>query len=149
MIAEISKEVSTINAATNFTEVILDADAFLENQPDGGGELKGFYEAGSNRSIRLWLGLSNGFETKDYYFKNGKLIFVQEQFNSFVYDIQNDTFNLNKTEKTFDGRYYFVNGKLLHYETTGHNRFEDDAIDPEDTLVAEAKDYVRLLNGKL
>src|SRR5690606_6031162 len=120
-----------------------------ENQPDGGGELKGLYEGGSIRKISLWVGLSNGFETKDYYFQDDRLIFVHEQFNNFVYDTEKGSVNLDKTEKTYDGRSYFVNGKLLHYEATGHNRFEDDSIDPENTLLTEAKEYSRLLSGKL
>lgn len=146
---EILKDVSIIDTADYLREVTLDAEAFLENQSDGGGELKGFYEAGAIRKISLWVGISTGFETKDYYFKNDELIFVHEQFNSLVYDVAQDAFDSTKTEKTFDGRYYFANGKMLHYETTGHNRFEDDSIDPENVLLAEAKEYARLLSGKL
>lgn len=148
-VEDIVREVLAIDAATQLKEVKLDAEDFLMHQPDNGGELIGFFENRSIRKISLWVGLSNGFETKDYYFKNDMLIFVHEQFNSIIYDTERDEFDVSKTEKTFNGRYFFKSGKMLHYETTGHNRFEDDTIDPEISLRTEANDYRSLLSSKL
>jgi hypothetical protein len=147
-IDKILREVSAINAATHLKEVTLEAEDFLANQPDNGGELLGLFEERAIRKISLWVGLSNGFETKDYYFKNDRLIFVHEQFNSVVYDMEREAFDLGKTEKTFNGRYFFEDGQLLNYETTGHNRFEDDAMDPEASLLTEAKEYAAILKSK-
>lgn len=146
-IDEILREVSAINTIADLKEVTLDAEDFLAHQPDNGAELIGYFENSSIRKVSLWVGISNGFETKDYYFEDNQLIFVHEQFNSFVYDTERDEFDVNRTEKTFIGRYYFKNEKLLNYETTGHNRFEDDTIDPGISLRTEAQEYVSLLSS--
>ena len=147
-IKAIRKEFTAINNATTLKKVTLENEEFLENMTDGGGALTGFYEAGTIRKIHQWVGLSNGIEIKEYYFKNGRLIFVYEKFNSFVYDNDKAQFDQSKTERTFEGRYYFNNQKLIDYVTTGHNRFEDDSIDPEKTLLSEANDYMCLLIRK-
>jgi hypothetical protein len=144
----IKKEFTAINHATTLKKVKLENEEFLANMTDGGGALTGYYEAGTIRKIHQWVGLSNGFEIKEYYFKNGRLIFVYEEFNAFVYDSKKEQFDQSKTERTFEGRYYFNNQKLIDFATTGHNRFEDDSIDPEKTLLAEANDYLRLLDKK-
>jgi phosphomevalonate kinase len=147
-IKAIRKEFTAINKATTFKKVTLENEEFLENMTDGGGALTGLYQSGTIRKIHQWVGVSNGIEIKEYYFKNGRLIFVYEKFNSFVYDNKKAQLDQSKTETTFEGRYYFNNLRLIDYVTTGHNRFEDDAIDPEKTLLVEADDYIRLLNNK-
>jgi hypothetical protein len=147
-IKAIEKEVQAINSENTFQKIVLENQDFLENNTDGGSELTGYYKGGQIKKIKQWVGLSNGNEIKEFYFKNGHLIFVHEQFLSFVFDNKKEQFDLTKTEKTFDGRYYFNNKKLIESMATGHNRFEDDTIDPEKTLLAEAMDYLMLLNKK-
>ncbi len=147
-IKSISKEFQAINSVASLKKVSLQNEAFLEDVPDGGGSLSGFYKAGKIRKIYLWLGLSNGIKIKEFYFKDGQLIFGYEKFNSFVYDKKKDQCDFSRTETTFQGRYYFNNKKLLDYVTTGHNRFEDDSIDPEKTWISEANENLKLLSKK-
>lgn len=148
LIEQIEKEFKAINSDTTLKKVVLNNEEFLDQMTDGGGQLTGLYKAGQIKKIVRWIGLSNGNEIFEFYFENNKLIFVHEQFNSFLYDEKKQAFLFDTTEKTFDGRYYFVDNKLIDYITTGHNRFEDDSIDPEKTLLNEAMDNKKLLARK-
>ena len=148
MVKEIRKEFQSINSDTAYKKVTLENEEFLENMTDGGGELTGFFKGGQIKKIYRWVGLSNGNEITEFYFKNGQLIFVYEKFNSFVYDNKKEELDHSKTETTFEGRYYFNNKKLIDLITTGHNRFENDAIDPEKTFLTEAMDNLKMLTTK-
>ena len=83
----------------------------------------------------------------EFYYSSNELIFVYELFNSFVYVDSLNTFDCNKTERTFEGRYYFYNRKLFDLITTGHNRFEDDSLDPESVLLKESDRNFKLLQA--
>jgi hypothetical protein len=148
LVKNIGKEFRLINKDTTLKQVKLEGEAFLTHATDGGGELIGYYKKGQLKKIYQWIGLSNGNEIKEYYFKNGQLIFVYVQFNSFVYNEKKDLLDRTKTKTTFQGRYYFHNNRLIDHATTGHNRLEPDTISPEKTLLAEASDNQKLLNQK-
>jgi hypothetical protein len=145
IIKGIKVEFNKINADKGLRKVILENEEFLENMTDGGGELSGYFMKGQIKKVRQWVGLSNGNETKEFYFKNGQLIFVYEKFDSFIFNPNKEQLDHTKTETTFEGRYYFNNNKIIDYRTTGHNRFEDDTIDPEKTLLEEASKNVKQL----
>ncbi|HEU0111600.1 MAG TPA: hypothetical protein VFQ73_12030 [Flavisolibacter sp.] len=147
LMANIRKEVALINSDSMYKKRTLENEAFMENMTDGGGKLTGYFKNKQIKKIYQWIGLSNGIEITEFYFKNGQLIFVYEQFNSFVYN-NKDQPDLTKTETTFEGRYYFHNNKLIDYLTTGHNRFEDDKYNPENILVKQAHDTLKLLTRK-
>lgn len=147
MINGIQIEIKRINAHKGLKKVTLENEEFLENMTDGGGEITGYFKKGQIKKVRQWIGLSNGNETTIFYFKNGHLIFVHEKFASFKFDPKTSQLDHTKTETTFEGRYYFHNDKLIDYKTTGHNRFEDDTIDPEKTLLNEASKNVKLLTS--
>lgn len=145
IIKGIQVEFKNINADNGLKKVTLENEEFLENMTDGGGELTGYFKKGQIKRVRQWVGLSNGNETTEFYFKNGHLIFVYEKFASFIFDPKTEQFDHTKTETTFEGRYYFHNNKLIDYRPTGHNRFEDDTIDPEKILLEEASKNVKQL----
>lgn len=147
-IKAIGKEFRRINGDTYLKQVKLENEAFLTHTTDGGGSLTGYFKRGEIEKIHLWIGRSNGNEVKEYYFKNGQLIFVYEQFHSFRYDVQKEELDRTKTVTTFQGRYYFHHNKLLHFTTTGYNRLAGDALDPEKALLSEASDHVKLLTRK-
>jgi hypothetical protein len=148
IISDIRKEFKIINNETTLKKVVLNDEEFLDHTTDGGGQLTGFYKEGQLRKIVSWIGLSNGNEIFEFYFTNSKLIFVYEQFNSFIYDPKQETLRLDTTERTFEGRYYFNNDKLIDQITTGHNRFENDDIDPQKTLLIQAAENKKLLASK-
>ena len=148
IISDIRKEFKIINNDTTLKKVVLNDEEFLDHTTDGGGQLTGFYKEGQLRKIVSWIGLSNGNEIFEFYFTNSKLIFVYEQFNSFIYDPKQETLRLDTTERTFEGRYYFNNDKLIDQITTGHNRFENDDIDPQKKLLIQAAENKKLLVSK-
>jgi len=148
IVSDIRKEFKIINNDTTLKKVVLSDEEFLAHTTDGGGQLTGFYKEGQLRKIVSWIGLSNGNEIFEFYFTNSKLIFVYEQFNSFIYDRKQETLRLDTTERTFEGRYYFKNDKLIDQITTGHNRFENDDIDPQKTLLILAAENKKLLASK-
>src|SRR5688500_9058333 len=117
IIKQIKVEFQNINKDKSLKKVTLDNEEFLENMPDGGGELSGYYRKGEIKKVSQWVGLSNGNEIKEYYFKNGKLIFVYEKFNSFIFNSTKQELDRIKSETTFVGRYYFNNNKLIDYIT--------------------------------
>ena len=144
----IKKEYQEIAADKTLKKVTLDNDTFLDTPTDGGRELTGYYKKGQLRKIVATTGLSNGRTQIEYYFKDGQLIFVYEVFNAYDYNESKGTFDYTKTSRTFEGRYYFKENHLGDFSTTGHNRFEDDALDPEKILLQEANTYSRLLKAK-
>jgi hypothetical protein len=148
IIQNIRTEFQRINNLKGYKIIVLDAEDFLEHSPDGGGELKGYYNNDTLKKIVVSVGLSNGIETHEFYFKKNQLIFVYETFSGFVFDEKKKEFDYTKTERNFEGRYYFNNGKLIDYITMGHNRFEDDTLDPEKILLKEANEYSNLLSKK-
>lgn len=147
-IAEIKKEFRIINNDNRLKTIVLNNEEFLDHMPDGGGRLTGFYKKGELKKIVLWVGLSFGTETKEYYFKDDKLIFIYQQLNSFLYDEKNQRLLYDKTKRSFEGRYYFDNGKLINIIIKGHNKFEDDRVDPEQSLLKEAAYYGEVISKR-
>lgn len=136
-----------MNSDSTLRKIVLHSEDF-KDVPDGGGELIGYFKGNELRKIVQWIGLSHGNEITEFYFKDGKLIFVYEQFNSFLYDEKVDSVKLNSTEKSFEGRYWFYEGKMFDYITTGHNRFENDSVDPGLILPEEANELKIILDDK-
>lgn len=96
--------------------------------------------------MELTIFISYGISKFNYYFKNDQLYFVDEIFDQFQYNEQTDKFDYDKTVQTFSGQYVFNQG--FDYETLGHNRFENDELDPEQVLKEEATYYLKLLSTK-
>ncbi len=143
----IRKEFQAINGDSSMKKITLENEEFMEDLTDGGGELTGYYKNGQIRKIRQWIGLSYGNEIKEFYFRNGKLIFVYEQFNSFPFDEKKGELIHSSTKTTFEGRYYFNNDKLIDRKITGKRQFEDKS-DPATKLLSEARENVKLLGQK-
>jgi len=131
-----------------YEERVLTNEEFLDNMTDGGGVLKGYYLKGQLEKISISVGLSYGQSSFDYYFENEKLFYILETFKQFEYIDSIGSFDYSKTEQTFRGRYYFMSNVLYDYETTGHNRFESDEIDPEETLIKETNVWMDKLKKR-
>lgn len=143
----IRKEFQAINGDSALKKITLENEEFMEYMTDGGGELTGYYRNGQVKKIHQWAGLSHGNEIKEFYFKKGKLIFVYEQFNSFPWDGKKGEHNRSRTKTTFEGRYYFNKDKLVDKKVTGKKQF-DNNTDPATKLLAEASEWVKMLEEK-
>ena len=145
----IRKEFQAINGDSTMKKITMENEEFTEQLvTDGGRELTGYYKNGQVRKVRHWVGISHGNEIKEFYFRDGKLIFVYEQFNSFPYDGKKGEHIHSITKTTFEGRYYFNNDKLIDRKITGKKQFEDKTIDPAKALLSEVSEYLELLGKK-
>ena len=144
----IKKEFQIINNETTLKKIKLENEEFLTNMTDGGGQLVGYFDTAHIRKIYQWIGLSNGNEITEYYFKNGKLIFVYAIFKSFIFDQKYQQFNRTKTKTTSEGRFYFNNKKLIESLISGQNRFGNRSRDPEKEFLNEAMDNLKLLSKR-
>ena len=124
-----------------------DPEKFLGQNTDNGASLKGYYKADSLKKIVEWVGLSNRVIQNEYYFDNGKLIFVYSAESRYKYSDSLQTLAYSKLELVFTGRYYFDNEKLFDtiLSDKKHNSSKQkDAMD----FVATIKDYIKLLQAK-
>lgn len=96
--------------------------------------------------MELRIGHSYGVNELEFFYKDSKLFFVMETFKQFRYNEELGSFNYSKTDQTFRGEYLF--GDPFDYETLGHNRFENDELDPEEVLRKEAEEYLGTLKKK-
>jgi len=144
----IRKKFQQINNDTTLKKVTLESEEFLENTPDNGGELTGYYKNRKIEKIYEWIGLSNGISAREFYFDNKQLIFVYEKFDSFVFDDKKGEFDLSKTKTIFEGRYYFNNKKLFSKSTKGDKSLAAQYESSEKTLIERADENLETLNKK-
>jgi len=128
-IRQIRKDFQAINSNTTLRVISLDAEAFLENLPDGGAKLTGYYEKDKLVKIVEWIGLSYGNRIREFYFKNEKMFFVYEKFQSFVQ--KGEELDKSKTRTSFEGRYYIVRDKVIEQKIIGERTLEEE---PENIL---------------
>ena len=131
--------------------IILENEDFIEGSLDGGGELIGFYDAANNeiRKITVTLFLSYGIQYYSFYLENEELVLVRDCAKYFGYDTKSNQMDKNKFDGGFDGIYIFRNRELIDQVSLGHNRFEDDSIDAEETFLKELEIYKKKISKKL
>ena len=147
VIKNIRKNFQTTNSDTTLKKLTLDGEEFLDQVPDGGGELTGFFKNDSIVKISEWIGLSYGNRTREYYYKSNKLIFVYEKFQSFIQK-NNGELDHDKIKTTFEGRYYFNKDKLIEQKISGKRTFEDNSSDAVKDLQEEARSNFKILSEK-
>ena len=142
-ISRIRQEFTRINKDSTLKVITLDAEEFLENTPDGGAELKGFYKNGKLVKLIEWIGLSYGNRIREFYLKDEALFFVYEIFYSFVRT--EDGLDPSKTVKSFEARYYISENKLIDKKQTGKVPM-DQSQPTASTLIADAEEYSNKLS---
>lgn len=148
LIDNIRSKVEDIHLDTALKTVTLQNEEFLENMTDGGGELTGFYKKGKIYRVYQSIGISYGVGITEYYYSSkGSLIFVREKFDAYVHDSL--SLDYSKTTNTFNGVYYFSKDSLIHSSSTGHNKFEEDNIDPAKYYLEESKRNIDLIRKKM
>jgi len=118
----IEQKVGEINQDTNYWISTFTNEAFLDtgfiNQPGQGyGQLTGFFKHGKVCKIRELIGISLLQEVAitEYYFVDGKLIYVyeQEKQGPDIFIDSEGTIDHRIDEPTFEVRYYFDDDKLI------------------------------------
>lgn len=123
--------------------VTLENEEFMgEKMTDRGGELNGYFNQSSLRKVQERIGVSNGDWKRDYYFKNGSLIFVDAYFESGVQP--DGTIVFSETHTTSESMYYFYQGKLIKQIDMDNKKADLSAKE----IQALAKKYVSLLLQK-
>ena len=148
IIKNIRQEFQKINLDKNLIATKVDAEEFMENATDGGGELTGFKRNDSIVKIIEQIGISYGNRTREFYFKDRRLFFVYEVFDSFLENKEGDGLDYTKTKKAYEVRYYFNNGKLVEAKFTGKKPMQEDDSNPALELLEDAKEYMKLLSAR-
>lgn len=146
---DIRGKMEDIHLDTALKSVTLQNGEFLQNMTDGGGELTGFYKGKKIYRIYRSVGISNGVYTTEFYYWKNRLMYVRDQFNSYVYNDSLGTFDYTKINPTFNGYYYFKDEKLIDHRSIGHNRFEGDDVNVEKELLDESNEVYKLIALKI
>jgi hypothetical protein len=142
-IKDIRNKFQTINSDTGYSTKTLINEQFLENMPDGGSELTGYFKNGQIKKIFEQIGISYCIRTFEYYFWDERLIFVYEKEEDFPFDEATGSLDFTKTELSFEGRYYFDSGKLFETKVTGQKRIAyDKEMDLEKEFLAKVKQNI-------
>ena len=146
IIKEIRKEYVRINVLAEIHKISLDADEFLDEMPDGGAALTGYFRKDTLLKMEEWIGLSYGNQTREFYFRNDQLFFVYEKFEAFVQTASG--LDHSKVKKSFEGRYYFDNNKLIQKLTEGKKPLDGGDNDIISELHEEARSNSQILKEK-
>lgn len=138
-----------INNDKSFHIVKLENDEFLEEMPDGGGSLTGYFKGDTIYKMALWIGLSFGIRQYEYYFKNEQPFFIYETEDDFLINSSGEM-DQTKLKRGFEGRYYLDGRRVLEIKNHGEKRFEEKPskhyiVD----LIAGSKSYIKVLQIRL
>lgn len=140
-----------INKDSTLRKVVLDEHEFLgdESGLDNGAQLNGYFRGNTLCKMTMIIGLSFAMKEYDYYFRNGKIIFIYETERDFQLD-KEGTMDYGKSVLGFEGRYYYDNGKLIMTLFKGKKRM-DEFDNKKAGYVKElprVTDYIKLLIKK-
>jgi hypothetical protein len=147
-LAQIKLVFKQINGYKNYKVVTIDdSEEFLGHGTDNGGSLKGYYKGDSLKKIIEWVGLSNRVIQNEYYFNNGKLVFVYSTDSRCKANDKTGEIDCSKFDKVFKGRYYFNDDKLIDTILSDKEYGKTEQQDAADFLTS-GKDYTKLLNTR-
>ena len=109
--------------------------------------MKGYYKGDSLKKIVEWVGLSNRVVQREYYFDNGKLVFVYATDSRCRFNDSTEEVDCSKFEKVLKGRYYFNNDNLIDAILSDKEQEKTKQKDSKDFL-ALSKDYMKMLNTR-
>ena len=121
-IGDIRKQVQLINASKGMMVKVLNNEEFLDQMPDGGGELKAYFKNGRLVKVVEWIGSSSCTQTTEYYIQEGKLIFVYCSGKDFSYLKSGST---TSPKLVMECRFYYQNNQLLKSLIRGKTKCSD------------------------
>ena len=129
-----------VNQNKQLTKIELDGDDFLDEAPDGGASLTGYFDHNTLLKIRRWIGLSYGSLQIDYYFRRDTLIFASVTERHF--GTIRDSIDFKRTLPVLEARYYFNQGSIFSREMKGSGFWNKDE---EKTLLPDSRSYLCML----
>jgi hypothetical protein len=133
------------NQITGFKKITLENEAFLNNVPDGGGSLIGYFKKGVLYKIKEWICLSYGVIETEYYISKNTLVFAYVKERHFK--MVNDKVDYKTTIPAYEGRFYFDQNKLLRTIKKGTGLW-DSGQESILSLQENANRYIDLLYKK-
>ena len=147
---EIQIEKNQIDQNDSLETIKLENEEFLENMTDGGGRLIGPYDKnGIVRKIEVIVYISHGVQEYDFYLMDESPILIEDRFKQFAWNKESNSFDYSHFDGGFHGTYIFQNSHLKDQISLGHNRFEDDQIDIEETFISEYENYLEKIKKRL
>lgn len=148
-IDSIKNHFDRINQQTDFTIVELNNEDYLEQIPDNGGWLRGFYKNDTLCKIVEWLGLSYASMNTEYYLWNNELIFVYDMEINFHQKMDSSNgfigFDYSKSDVKYKSQHYFLNGKEISKQEEGNRLIKLSS--PKD-FISKAETYKTILENK-
>ena len=105
-----------INTDTTLRVVSLDEEAFEEavgGAPDNGGDVTGYFKKDTLVKLILSVGPSFGLKDYEYYYDQGRIVFIYEKDQHFPVLKDGSGLDHEKLVVGFEGRFYFNKGKLI------------------------------------
>lgn len=125
LIEDIRRKCTSIDSASGYFVMMLDAEDFLTETPDGGARLTGFLEGDTIHKAVDWIGLSYGVLSSEYYYYEGNLIKASYREERYVFVDSLGGYDYGRLITVFEGTFYFAGGKLIHSD-----RVVNDADNP-------------------
>lgn len=140
----IRSQYKAINEEKNYKIIETeDAEKILGQSTDNGASLKAYVKNDSIFKIVAWVGLSNKVIQSEFYFQNGKLIFILERVSSYFFDNKKQEVDFTKLHEDYINRYYFYQDKQFHTICKLKSTQRD-----EKSLIYEAYKYYAMLSPK-
>lgn len=142
---------------TKYNETFLDT-GFIRQAGKGFGQLTGFFKNGMVCRIQEIIGIKllSDVAITEYYFSDGKLIFVyeSESYGPSILIDSSGTVDKKLNKCDFEGSYYFNDDKMFKSITKGKqqilpNELYFDSQSKEGQLMLSAEKYKSLLSVKL
>lgn len=150
LITQIKTEFKRINTISKLEKIDLLNKEYMENIPDGGCQLTGFFENKKLVKIIEWIGSSHGTIVTELYLKDDKLFFIYINENKFksIFDKDGNWMYLDSTkeETIFEGRYYFNDKKLIKQLNKGERLF--GAVIGKEKLLEHTNSIAKILKNE-
>lgn len=160
----IEQKIQAINNDTSYwtssfvNESFLDT-GFINQSNKGYGNLTGYFKSGKISKIRELIGLKllKDIAITEYYFSEGKLIFVteKEKQGPDIFIDSAGTVDHRIDEPTFEAQYFFSNDKMIYSSENGArktmllpNANFFDSMSKEEQLLLTAKKYYKMFSIK-
>lgn len=149
---QINKEVLSIDSSKNLSLKTLDNEYFISHgypATDNGTNLDIYSNGNEIVKIVDTVGLSFGMTEYTYYFSNGKLIFVSLKESDYPVNEEDSSRDYSKLNSVFEGKFYFVDEKLVKVEKSGTRNMNYQPNDEtEQYLLKSAKNDMELAKEK-
>jgi hypothetical protein len=142
-IADIKKTYTQINSIKDLKKVVLDAEEFLNESPDGGASLTGYFNKEKLVKIISWTGLSYGSQQIEFYLNKGAPVFIHVTEKHFA--LTGDSIDFAHPELVLQARYYYKQDKLIARKVTGTGFWDASS---ENDLIPDCNRYAILLEKK-